>query len=378
MNERAGIYIHIPFCKQACSYCNFHFSTSLKQKNDVLAAINLELRLRGVYLAGKSVQSIYFGGGTPSILNVDDIENLLTTIGNHYKTNELSEVTLEGNPDDLTPEYLAELAKTKVNRLSIGIQSFREQDLAFMNRAHTAQQAIDVVKAAHQAGFDNLSIDLIYGTPGLTDTNWAENIEIASKLGVTHMSCYALTIEPKTKLHHDITHKHIAPMDNAQAATQFELLMNHAPSIGFEHYEISNLAKNQKYALHNTSYWSGNHYLGVGPSAHSYNGHSRAWNVANNSLYTTSMLAGGNAIAAEETLSPSDKLNEYLMVSLRTQWGGRLDKLQQLATTEQYSTLLAMFGALQSDRYLNLGTDTICLTQHGKLFADKIASDLFQ
>ncbi len=374
----AGIYLHIPFCKQACTYCNFHFSTSLKLKEDLLQAMLRELELQKNYLQGHTIETIYFGGGTPSLLTADEVMLLTDRIYALYPVGDLKEFTLEANPDDLSQQYLKELRRTPVNRFSMGIQSFRETDLRYMNRAHTAQQADYAIKAAQDAGFDNLSIDLIYGTPGLSDTDWKYNLSQVRALSIPHFSAYALTVEEGTALHHNIAKKKAKPVDTDQAAAQFEILMEQAEVMGYEHYEISNLALQGQYAVHNTNYWRGAPYLGIGPSAHSFDGkNNRRWNVANNALYIKSLLAEGKAVYEEETLTPVEHLNEYIMTSLRTIWGCDLDKITNEWGSDAAKQVLdsaALFIEKEQLRYEN---HKLLLTHKGKLFADRIAGSLF-
>lgn len=372
----AGIYLHIPFCKQACTYCNFHFSTTLKGKDELLQTLLKEITLQKVYLQGETIETIYFGGGTPSLLSADELKRILEAVYETFPI-EAKEVTLEANPDDLSPAYLKSLGNTAINRLSIGIQSFREADLKYMNRAHTAQQSDYAIKAAQDAGFTNLSIDLIYGTPGLTDADWKHNLQQVQALQIPHFSSYALTVEEGTALHHAILKKKSAPVDNEQAAAQFEMLMDIAPTMGYEQYEISNLALPGRYALHNTNYWRGIPYLGLGPSAHSFNGQSRRWNIANNALYTQNLLRENKLIFEEETLTEEQRLNEYIMTSLRTMWGCDLGKIGM-----EYGAHAAGQIKQQSQQWmeggkLTLQDNTLLLTKAGKLLADGIAGDLF-
>ena len=376
-NDTAGIYLHIPFCKQACVYCNFHFSTSLKYKEDVLQAMLQEIEMQREYLQGRTIETVYFGGGTPSLLSVDDINRLFDAIHKFYPIHDLKECTLEANPDDLSKQYLQSLRNTPVSRFSIGIQSFREEDLLYMKRAHSAQQADYAIKAAQDAGFDNLSIDLIYGTPGLTDTAWKQNLSKVKELRIPHFSSYALTVEDRTALQYAITHKKAAPVNPDQAAGQFEILMDQAAAMGYDHYEISNLALPGRYAVHNTNYWRGNHYLGIGPSAHSFNGTSRRWNVANNAVYAKGILQEHKLAFEEEQLSTLDHLNEYIMTSLRTMWGCDLAKIARewddtCATMVEKSSHLFM-----EKKWLTLNDRKLTLTNPGKLFADRIAAELF-
>ena len=314
----AGIYIHIPFCRKACTYCNFHFSTSLGQKDDMLEAIARELIMQKDFLEAASVETIYFGGGTPSLLSAEELLRIFDLIEKHYDISKLQECTLEANPDDLNPQYIQQLKRTPVNRFSIGVQSFFDSDLKYMNRAHSAQQADYAIKAAQDGGFEKLTIDLIYGTPGLSLGAWQENLEKVKNLSIPHFSAYALTVEEGTALHHAIRQKKQKPVDQEQSAVQFEYLMEFAPQIGFEQYEISNFASKGQYALHNTNYWKGIPYLGIGPSAHSFDGKNRRSNIANNSKYLKGILQEKKLDFEEELLSQTQRINEYIMTSIRT------------------------------------------------------------
>lgn len=372
----AGIYVHIPFCRQQCNYCNFHFSTSLRLKDPLLHALKEELILRKNELAGQAVETIYFGGGTPSLLSADELMRLFEVIFETYRIDTLREVTLEANPDDLNAGYLKSLRTTPINRLSIGVQSFRDQDLLYMNRAHNAQQSDYAIKAAQDAGFENLSIDLIYGTPGLSDTDWQHNLAQVKALHIPHLSSYALTVEEKTRLHHEIKTGKSLPVLPEQAAGQFEILHHWALQHNYQHYEISNLAKPGHEAIHNTSYWQGVPYLGFGPSAHSFSGRERSWNVANNALYIKG-LEKGERPATHEVLSEADRMNEYIMTSLRTMWGLRLDKIERdFGLVEKESLLKRAAIFLEKDQ-LVFEEEHLKLTEQGMLFADAIAADLF-
>ena len=370
----AGIYIHIPFCKQACTYCNFHFSTSLKYKNEMIEAIIQEIAIQALYLDHTPIETIYLGGGTPSLLSADEIKKITAQVYKHYDvaSNGIREFTLETNPDDLTAGYIESLQNSPVTRLSIGVQSFRDEDLRYMNRAHNAQQADYAIKAAQDAGFTNLTIDLIYGTPGLTDANWKHNLSKVKELDIPHFSAYALTVEEGTILHSNIQKKKTTPVDIEQAAGQFELLIEAAETMGYEQYEISNFAKPGKYAVHNTNYWRGVSYLGIGPSAHSFNGTTRQWNVANNALYMKSILKENKIPAEIEVLTKEQRLNEYIMTSLRTIWGCDIKMLGAYASIvmQQAKPYIEKGEILQKD-------NSLVLSVSGKLIADKIASGLF-
>ncbi len=336
-----------------------------------------EIEQQRDYLEQTPISTIYFGGGTPSLLSADDIMMLIDTIHQYHPVNNIQECTLEANPDDLDKGYLRALKGTPVNRLSIGVQSFVESDLEYMKRAHTAQQADYSIKAAQDAGFSNLSIDLIYGTPGLSDKAWKENLSKVRELHIPHFSSYALTVEEKTALNYAILKKKLAPVDPAQAANQFELLSEFAAVNGYDHYEISNLALPGKYAVHNTNYWLGMPYLGIGPSAHSFNGLSRKSNVSNNALYTTALLLGKEAPAETELLTTTEHLNEYIMTSIRTMWGCDLNVISGKWGSD-YRGVIEKEAEKHISRGLLIRKDaTLLLTQHGKLFADRIASELF-
>jgi len=371
----AGIYIHIPFCKKACHYCNFHFSTSNRLQQDFVAALLQEIELRKTYIT-EPVSTIYFGGGTPSILPSIDIKRILTKIAEECKVDEGIEITLEANPDDITKEKLQEWRECGINRLSIGIQSFFEEDLAWMNRAHNAHQAAHCIQLAHNAGFYNLTIDLIYGTPTLSDENWKKNVDTAIALNIPHLSCYALTVEPKTALDKLIQQNKLANVDNEKQARHFELLMTWMKDAGYEHYEISNFAKPGFRSKHNSSYWQGKPYLGLGPSAHSFNGYSRQWNIANNALYIQS-ISKSEVPAEEEILTKEQRLNEYIMTSLRTMEGISLYKVLEDFGEDKYRTILKTASSHLQHNHLTLENDHLITTAEGKLLADGIAADLF-
>lgn len=374
---KAGIYLHIPFCKQACVYCNFHFSTSLKYKDELLAALLEEIKMQRDYLNGAEIETIYLGGGTPSLLSAGEINKIFDTIYQYYPVGTLKECTLEANPDDLNKRYLQSLRSTPVSRLSIGVQSFRDEDLTYMKRAHNASQADYAIKAAQDAGFTNLSIDLIYGIPGLSNAEWKRAMATVAALGVQHFSAYALTVEDKTALSHAITARKAAPVDAAQTAMQFELLMDNAPAMGYEHYEISNLALPGSYAVHNTNYWRGLSYLGIGPSAHSFNGTARRWNIAHNIQYTQSILDKGKLLYEEEILKPTEHLNEYIMTSLRTMWGLDLDKVAADWGGGYDAAIEKDSHVFQEKKWLTQSGRILNLTNKGRLFADRVASELF-
>jgi len=375
----AGIYIHIPFCKQACNYCDFHFSTSLKNKDALLKALKNELVIQKNYLSvngvGAKIESVYFGGGTPSLLSQQELLAIFDALNKHYTISSDAEITLEANPDDLNVEKLKQLYNTPINRLSIGIQSFYDEDLRFMNRVHDSKMATQSIQLARDVGFSNITIDLIYGVPTLSDAAWLNNLRKVFSLGVAHISCYALTVEPKTALHHLIKTGAINNIDDQHTAQQFELLIAEMTTNNFIQYEISNFCKENFYSKHNSNYWLKENYLGLGPAAHSFNGYSRQWNVRNNNLYIQS-LQKGKLNFEQETLSVNQQYNEYILTALRTIWGVDLERIQHFG--ESY---MACFE-LEIQPYLNSGdviqkNNLFYLTDKGKLLADKIASDLF-
>ncbi len=374
----AGIYIHIPFCRQACNYCNFHFSTSLHYKNDFVDALlkEIELQAKANYLEGQAVETIYFGGGTPSILQIDELEQIMQQLHQHFIIAPSAEITLEANPDDVNDEKLKGWKQLGINRLSIGIQSLFEEDLRWMNRAHTADEAKQVISKARAVGFDSFTVDLIYGTPGLTDEKWLDNLNWVLQQNINHLSCYALTVEEKTPLDKQIRQHQKQDVDPEQQSRQFLLLMDHLQQAGFEHYEISNFAKPGYRSKHNSSYWKGVHYLGLGPSAHSFNGSSRQWNVANNQLYIQSLKQGTISFEKEE-LTATQQLNEYIMTSLRLMEGCDLNYISQKFGSDKSTQLQTEAASYASKGLLIITNDHLILTKEGKLFADSIASDLF-
>ncbi|MBK7690284.1 MAG: radical SAM family heme chaperone HemW [Bacteroidetes bacterium] len=373
----AGIYVHIPFCKKACHYCDFHFSTSLQHKNEIIESILLELEMQQNYLGDEEIRSIYFGGGTPSLLSGDEIGSIIQQIHTNFNVSDRIECTLEANPDDLSDEKLRQFAKAGVNRLSIGIQSFFDEDLQYMNRSHDAAQAEHCIALAYKNGISNFSIDLIFGYPLLSDEKWKRNIEKVIEFGVPHISCYGMTVEPKTALASMIAKQKVAAMDDGQSARQYEYLMEVLCSAGYEHYEISNFSKKGYASMHNSSYWQQQAYLGIGPSAHSYNGWSRQWNVSNNALYIKG-IASGILPYESEILNRENKINEWIMVSLRTAKGLVLNTLKELLTDSERISFTAVADKFVLQGLLRQEANAdLQLTQKGKLFADHIASELF-
>ncbi len=372
----SGIYIHIPFCSQACTYCDFHFSTSLQSVDKMIDCLEKEIILRKNYLQEDVIETIYFGGGTPSLIETSFINRLMNVIRKEYNVSTDAEITVEANPDDLSKEKCEELFGAGVNRLSIGIQSFSDADLKFMNRAHNSKQAISSVKNARMAGFKNISIDLIYGIKQSEPRQWEKNLDMALNLGVEHLSCYALTIEPRTVLADMIRNKKVAPPDDEKTIGEFEKLMIRAAESGFEHYEISNFARDKKYSKHNTSYWQRKKYLGIGPSAHSFNGISRQWNISNNQAYIRSL--NENTIPFEiEELSESNKFNEYILTSLRTMWGIEILFVEKEFGQIKKEELLKKIQKFINDGMITSSDNNFVLTKEGKFFADRIAAEMF-
>ena len=371
----AGIYIHIPFCKQACHYCDFHFSTSMKKKGEMILALANEIKLRKKEFENEIVETIYFGGGTPSILQIADLRFLIETVYDNYSIIENPEITLEANPDDLNEDRIIELSKTKINRLSIGIQSFFEDDLKLMNRAHNAEEAKKCLEIATQY-FENISLDLIYGIPGMTNEIWKKNIEIALSFGIPHISSYALTVEPKTALQKLIQSGAIENPNDEVAQEHFSILVELLEANDFIHYELSNFGKANYFSKNNSSYWLGKKYIGIGPSAHSYNGISRSWNVSNNSLYIKA-IQENQLPMEEETLTISDRYNEYIMTGLRTIWGVSLDKIETEFGITYLDYLMEQVQKFLHDDLVIIKDNVLKPTKKGKFLTDGIASDLF-
>ena len=372
----AGIYIHIPFCKKACHYCDFHFSTSLTYKNELIQQLLMEIELRKEYLKGDVVDTIYFGGGTPSLLSKGELIAILDKIHNMFRVHDTIECTLEANPDDLSSDTLIALNDAGINRLSIGIQSFFDEDLQYMNRSHDAAQAARCIDAARDAGIENVSIDLIFGYPLLSDDKWKQNIDTALTYEVPHLSCYAMTVEPKTALASFIKSKKTLPINHEQSASQFEYLMKALQAKGYEHYEISNYALSGKRAVHNSNYWKGIPYLGIGPSAHSFDGVSRQWNDANNMRYIKS-LGEGIVPFEQEVLTETQQLNERIMTSLRTMEGFDMAYHKNKCSMEDAFAFDKTVQHFIQEGLLVVENDVIKLTQQGKLFADYVAGELF-
>jgi len=370
----AGIYIHIPFCKQACHYCDFHFSTGLNKQSQMVDAICREIILRKNEIK-EEVKTIYFGGGTPSLLSRKQVMDILQTINKHFNVSLNAEITLEANPDDLSLEKIKELSQTAINRLSIGVQSFFEEDLQLMNRAHNHKEALTSIECSKKH-FDNLSIDLIYGIPKMSQARWLENLDIAISLEVPHISSYALTVEPKTALKKMIEKGKISPVDDALAKIHFDILQQRMTEAGFVNYEFSNFGKPGYFSKNNTAYWMGDSYLGIGPSAHSYHQGVRSWNVSNNPKYIKSIEK--NQLPLEkEILSTQDVYNEYVMTRLRTMWGIDLLEIKSLFGEKYVDHLRKELPVFLEKELIKKENNAYTITQKGKFLSDGIASDLF-
>ncbi len=372
----AGIYIHIPFCKKACHYCDFHFSTNTALKAQMVDAILKEIELQKNYARNEPIETIYFGGGTPSLLEQRELFRLLNAVAKNHAIISHPEITLEANPDDICLNKLHQWRQAGINRLSIGIQSFFQEHLQWMNRAHSSIQAFNAITQSQDAGFNNITIDLIYGFPALSDEQWQKNLENAVKLDVKHISPYCLTVEEKTALHHFVKKGQVAAPSEEQGAKQFEYMTDYLIQNGFEHYEISNFAKSGFLSKHNSNYWKGKSYIGHGPSAHSFNGNSRQWNIKNNAEYIRRINTSNDWYEKEE-LSAETRYNEYVMTSLRTQWGCDLIYIKNKYGNNLYEYLLMQAKPYFQSEKLIYENEILKLSSSGKLLADKIASDLF-
>ena len=371
----AGLYIHIPFCKTACYYCNFHFSTNKKNINQVIDAICKEIEIRSEVSRKDLIQTIYFGGGTPSLLSYSQLNMIFKTIYENYNVSSCAEVTMELNPDDLSKEKIIQFENSKINRLSIGIQSFFDEDLKWMNRAHNSEQSHSSIEIAKKY-FDNISVDLLYGIPQMSDERWLANLQIVFNLKLNHMSCYALTVEPKTPLNYLIKKKKQPPLCEDQAANHFRILVKEAKENGFEHYEVCSFGKIGYFSKHNCNYWLGKPYLGIGPSAHSYNGNTRSWNISNNKKYIDALT--NNILPSEsESLTIENRFNEYVMTGLRTVWGVSLKKIEIEFGTVFKCRLLQNADKYLKTNFLKIENLHLKATNRGKFLVDGIASDLF-
>lgn len=370
-----GIYIHIPFCRKVCYYCDFHFTVSLKQKDTAFQAILKEIDLRKDYLQDKHIETIYFGGGTPSVLDHQEAGAIIDKINQHFTVSSNAEITFETNPDDLSPDYLSNLQKLGINRLSIGIQSFHDDDLLWMNRRHNGKEAENVVKLAQDIGFTNINVDLIYGLPALTPGKWQYNIDKFFELKVPHLSAYHLSIEPQTVFGHYKRKGKLIEIEEEQSVQHYRMLTNAMKDHGYEHYEISNFCMPGQYSQHNTNYWKYGKYLGIGPAAHSYDGENRQWN---NKLvgYLKAMDEGLPFYEVEE-LSAPERYNDFLLTGLRTAWGISFSEVEKRLGTDYLSYLLKSLNPYKGTSYIKEEGDTLKLTEEGMFVSDSIISELF-
>ncbi|MFT4753295.1 MAG: oxygen-independent coproporphyrinogen-3 oxidase [Salibacteraceae bacterium] len=372
----AGIYFHIPFCKQACHYCDFHFSTNFRNVDELIDAMKAEIRLQRNYLDNEEVKTIYFGGGTPSAVPPHYISDLIEEIRKYHLVTASSEITLEANPDDLTQDNIAVWKAAGINRLSVGVQSFENEHLIWMNRAHNRDQAISGLTWAKEAGITNITMDLIYGVPGMTMDQWQDNLNTFFELDLPHLSAYGLTVEPKTHLGNLVKSNTVKAVEDERYNEQLERLISETTKRGFEHYEISNFGMPGRYSKHNTAYWLGEKYLGIGPSAHSFNGTERSWSVSSNMKYVK--MLGQNQLPSEvEVLTKNDRFNEYILTRLRTIWGIDLDQIKEQFGSEFQNNLKNSLTPFLKSNLIIQSKNSYTLSAQGKYLADKISSDLF-
>ena len=372
----AGIYIHIPFCKKKCNYCNFFSVASLKNKDAFIKSLKKEIEIQKDYLQNDKIDTIYFGGGTPSLLSVSEISEILEQINRFHKINYKPEITLESNPDDLSKQKIKELRQTPINRLSIGIQSFFEEDLKYLDRTHDSVQAESAIKNLQDTGFDNLTIDLIYGIPTSTKMMWEQNLEKFFSFRIPHLSAYSLTVEQKTILYHQIKKQKLNPPEENKSIEQFKILLEKSRENNFIHYEISNFAKEGYFSKHNSSYWLGKNYLGLGPSAHSFNGISRQWNISNITKYIE-MKNNKNIIVEKEILTKDQQYNEYILISLRTIWGCDTGHIKKAFGEKYYDFFIKSSKKFITKNKIIKRENKFILSEEGKLFADGIAAEMF-
>jgi oxygen-independent coproporphyrinogen III oxidase len=372
----AGVYIHIPFCGRRCHYCDFYSTANLIQKKDLLDTLAIEMIKQKDFLKNEEIKTVYFGGGTPSLLDSNEIRNLLEQLNSNFNISKNSEITLEVNPDDITEQYVKEIKNIGINRISIGVQSFFDEDLKMLNRRHDAKQAMASVKMAVDNGINNISIDLIYGLPGQSLEKWEENIRKAMSLPIVHLSAYHLTIEKGTAFYHMLKKQKIKETEEDNSIKMFQMIIELCKMNGFEHYEISNFAKNKKYSQHNSAYWEKKKYLGLGPSAHSYDGDNRHWNIADVNEYINKINAGKTWFEGE-MLSEKDKMNEMIMTSLRTMWGLNLNEFEKIFGKSRSKTILKSIKNFLDDKSVEIIDNTVILTQKGKMISDYIIKELF-
>ena len=372
----AGIYIHIPYCKKKCIYCDFYFKINADDMRDMISCIKKELISRKKYVKNNLIKTIYFGGGTPSILTKEDIKTTLNTIYDNYKVSKKVEITLEANPDDLSEEKLTDFLNIGINRLSIGVQSFNDEDLIFLNRSHFSEDAINSIKMAQEKGYKNISVDLIYGLPKQSLKDWEDNLNLLFSLNIQHFSAYMLTLEKKTRLFEYVKKNKVKMLDDIKIISQYNSLLNIVKENNFVQYEISNFAKNNIFSKHNTSYWQNKIFLGIGPSAHSFNYTSRRWNIASNKKYIQK-LNSNNIYFEEEILTVNQQYNEYILTNLRTMWGININLIKSKFGGKFSSHAKKMIQKWCEKKYIKENKEHIILTDKGSVFADKIISDLF-
>ena len=370
----AGIYLHIPFCRKLCYYCDFYHIISNDDNSLFINALKKEAELRANYLAGNTVSTIYLGGGTPSVFTAKETGSVLDHIRQHFVVEKENEITIELNPDDVNKDYLKELTDTGVNRVSLGVQSWRDEDLKMMNRRHTASQAYDALAKLTEAGFKNISVDLIYGIPGMDSVNWASNLDKTLSFDIKHLSAYHLTIEPGTVFNRMKEKGSIVEIDEDESTSEFNILLEKTGSAGFINYEISNFGKPGYFSIHNTNYWRQVPYLGLGPSAHSFNGYSRQWNVRDLKKYIKSMNSG-KLLFDKEELDIKTKFNEYVMTSLRTMWGIDLDYVEKIFEKEGFDYVVNLSGKFIDYGLMKQENKNLILTNQGKMISDNIISE---
>lgn len=371
----AGLYIHIPFCTKRCLYCDFFSNTDMKFKEPYINAIIREMELRREHIKGESIKTIYFGGGTPSQLQKNDFKRIFEAINYLFDTSTCEEITLEANPDDMTPEYVASLRELPFNRISMGVQSFKEKDLHFLNRRHNREQALRAVKLCKENEIQNINIDLIYGLPGQTTKEWKENLEEAIQMEIPHISAYHLIYEEGTALYKLMEAGKVTPVEEELSVDLFSILINQLTEAGYLHYEISNFSFPGCFSRHNSSYWTGQQYIGIGPSAHSYNGESRQWNIASLPRYLQGIKTGTPDIEIEE-LSLNTKYNEFIITGLRTMWGIRTTDIQKQFGNEKSAYLEQQAAPFLHQGLLVRKNDTLTLSKEGIFISDRIMSDL--
>jgi oxygen-independent coproporphyrinogen III oxidase len=370
----AGIYIHIPFCKKLCFYCDFYHIISSEDNTAFVNAIMMESSLRQDYLGTETISTIYFGGGTPSVFSITELGTMLNHIKKLFRVEENCEITIELNPDDINPDFLSGLKKLDINRVSIGIQSWRDSDLKMLNRRHDSAQAAYALTETFKAGFENVTIDLIYGIPGMSIQDWISNLDISFSFGIKHLSAYHLTIEPGTVFGKMLDKGIITEIDEEDSTSLFNVLIEKAESAGFIHYEISNFGKPGYFSIHNSNYWNQINYLGLGPSAHSFNGYSRQWNVRNLKSYIKS-VSNGKSFFEKEELDTKARFNEYIMTSLRTMWGIDLEYVEKTFEKEGYDYIVNLAGKFKDYGLITQDKKTLVLTNQGKMISDNIISE---